>query len=77
MLTQLFLAGPVPPPGRPDPRLFGAAGPLVAGLARVPQLRLGARRLRRAIPGRLLEYEQGLLLRLLVPAVGKRDAGKV
>ena len=56
--------------GRPflflsDPRVLGEAGFVVAGVARVRQLRPGAAGLLRALRGRILEHQQGAGLHFL------------
>ena len=52
------------------------AGHVVAGLARVPELRRGADGVRRPLRRRLLEHQQGTRLRLLPAALRKRHAGE-
>ena len=53
------------------------AGHVVAGLARVPELRRGADGVRRPLRRRLLEHQQGTRIRLLPAALRKRHAGKL
>ena len=52
------------------------AGHVVAGLARVPELRRGADGVRRPLRRRLLEHQQGTRIRLLPAALCKRHAGE-